>query len=375
MKISARGFNCLTHSWGNCSTSIIRALKKLNNEVHICSTNGYKQFPEDLKENIKCTQCTIDNERKNEKCTLDKNYDLGLSYTIPLHWHEYMSNAKVKMPIYNFDSDILPVGWGKYHKFVNCILPSSQYSKNTFLKAGIPEEKLIIVPHGYNPEFINRTEKYQIKSDTKYKVLVNIQQPHLRKNIVGILESFGKAFTNKDDICLVAKVRQKNKDAQNEISFINELSKVKKKYNKYPEVVIINDFIPYISDLYRACDIVFSMSHIECWHLPSLEALASDKINICSGFGGNTDFCNENNSLLISGELRRAPPQMFYWENSAYGSAFYPNINEAAEKLRYAYENYDELKQKFEPGFKYAKEEYTWDNAANKIIKIYEERK
>ena len=372
MKVSFKQFGCLSHSWSQVSTSIARSFKKQNIDIHYCSTNGYEYFPEDMMENIKCKEC-FTNGPKLDGCKLDRDYDLGMAYTIPLHWGEYTFAAKKKFVIYNYDGDVLPAGWSKFHNQVNLILPSSEYSRNTFIKAGIPESKLITVSHGYDDEFINRKEVYKIKSDKKYKVLVNIQQPHLRKNIIGLLKAWFEAFDDKDDICLVAKVRPRKESHINELSFMDELNKLKKNKKNHAEIVVINEFIPYISDLYRAIDVCFSLSHIECFHLPSLQALVSEKINICSAKGGNADFCNENNSLMVSGEIKRAPKEMFYWQPSIYGTAFYPNINEAAEKLIYAYKNYNQLKQQFKSGFDHIKENYSWDKIGNKILSLYNE--
>ncbi len=374
MKISIRQFISNVHSWGVCGTSYARAFIKEGYDVHMCSTNGFERIPEDLNHILKCRNCSNDSTRNDKSCSLDRDYDLALSYTMPMHWGEYTSFVKPggkKLAIWNYDGSIIPPGFSKYHNFVDYVLPSSKYSRDTFLKAGIPADKLITVPHGYDEEFDLRSNTIQFKTNKKYKYFVNIQQPHHRKNIVGILESWGRAFTNKDDVCLIAKVRAPKKGNVPEVSFITELSKIKKKYKNLADVIVYDQFVPYISDLYRSIDINFSMSHIECFHFPSLESLAAGKINICSGYGGNTDFCNENNSLMIEGELRRAPKEMHYWEASVYGEAFYPNIDDAASKLRLAYTNHDELKDKFADGIQYVKNNYKWKNVIDQVMEIY----
>lgn len=371
MKISFKQFGN-AHSWAEVGTSIARSLKKFGHNVHYCSTNGYETFPKDLDENVKCRECTIDLERHPMKCKLDKDYDLALAYTMPLHWGEYTYQAKKRFAIYNFDATELVAGWAKFHNQVNLVLPSSKFSYDTFMRGGIPKNKMVIVPHGYGEEFINRNDKFPLDTDKKYKVLVNIQQPHLRKNIPGMLEAWGRAFSKNDDIAMIAKVRKPSKKANiSELDFNDELLKAKKKYPDMADVVVIDKYIDYISDLYRSIDIVLSMSNIECFHLPSLQALASRKINICSNYGGNVDFCNERNSLMVKGKEVRAPKEYFYWKSSVYGAMFEPDINDAADKLRYAYKNYDELTNQFSGQFDYIRDNYTWDNVATTILDLY----
>jgi glycosyltransferase involved in cell wall biosynthesis len=197
-------------------------MKLMGHDVHLDSTNGYDNFPADMQENVKCRECGDDHHRDPAKCKLDKEYDLSLSYTACFHFNEYTHMGKKKFVVYNIDSDILPKGWAKFHSAVDKVLPSSTYSKNTLLKAGMPEDKLIVVPHCYDSEFIDRKEVFPINTNRKRKYLTVIQQPHKRKGINKLLEGWGKAFTKKDDVVLVAKVRttQKNKS---ELFFNDEL--------------------------------------------------------------------------------------------------------------------------------------------------------
>ena len=336
--------------------------------VHLCSTNGYENFHSDLNENIKCRNCTDDSTRKIENCQLDKNYDLGISYTMMMHFGEYLCfSNKHRFGIWNLDGTDIPKGFAKYYKACTKVLPSSEFSRNTFLTAGVPNEIMTVIPHGYNPNFINKTDIYPIETVRKRKILVNIQQNHLRKNIPGILDAWGKAFSNKDDVAMILKTKiKKTKDS--DVSWQDEILKMKKKYKNNAPIIIIEKFIDDLSSLYRACDVIFSASNIECFLLPALEGIVSNKIVIASNWGGNVDFMNNKNSLLINGAVGRAPERMHYWGSSAYGKCFYPDTNHAAELLQKSVKNYDSLIQEFQPGIDKIKQKYTWKNVAKQII-------
>lgn len=375
IRISIKQFLSPNHSWGKCGSSLARAFVDLGHNVDLCSTNGYANFPKDLEQNIVCKNCIIDNkETIGKSCLLRNDYDLALSYTrLRLFESNLMPySTKNRFGIWNYDGTQIPYGYCKHYKFATKLLPSSEFSKNVFIQNKIPASVMTVVPHGYDEEYITRKDVYPIKTSRKRKVLVNIQQPHVRKNIPGILEAWGKAFTDKDDVVMIAKVKPKGVQSQYEVSWVHELLNMKKKYKNHAPIIILNEFVDYISDLYRACDIVFSSSHVECFNLPLLEGLAANKLVIGSNWGGNIDFATKENSLLIDGKIGRASADMQYWEDSVFGECFYPSSDCAAEQLVNAYNNYDFLMEKFQPGIDYVKEKYTWKNAAKQIISLME---
>ena len=373
MKISFKQFLSPNHSWSTM-LNFAREMKRMGHEVHLDSTNGYDNFPADMQENVKCRECGDDHHRDPANCRLDKEYDLSLSYTACFHFNEYTHIGKKKFVVYNIDSDVLPKGWAKFHSAVDKVLPSSTYSKNTLVKAGMPEDKLVVVPHCYDSEFIDRKEIFPINTNRKRKYLTVIQQPHKRKGINKLLEGWGKAFTKKDDVVLVAKVRttQKNKS---ELSFNDELVKFKRKFPNHAPIIVLGGFVDYISDLHRACDVLLSTSHIECFLLPALNHMVSKKLVIASGGEtgcGNIDFMNENNSLLIKGKTVRMPMDFQYWDPSREASMFEPNTDNIAELLRLSNDKHDDLLKEFMPGIDNVIEKYSAENITKQILNLHE---
>jgi len=284
---------------------------------------------------------------------------------------EYLTHSKKnKFGIWNYDGTKIPAGWAKHYQACTRVLPSSSFSFKTFKNAGIPEDIMTLVPHGASEEYFTRDDVFPIHSDRKYKFFLNIAQPHTRKNLPGLLDAWGKAFTNKDDVVLVAKVSIKEQKMAFDVSWTNELAKMKKKYPKHAPIIPINQFVEYMSDLYRACDIGISLSHVECFNLPALESMACKKITIASNYGGNVDFMNEENSLLVNGKIGRAPMEYQYWSPHAHGEMFYPDTNHAVEQMQRAVKEYDSLSEKFAPKLEEVRRQYTWDNAVKQILSL-----
>jgi len=375
MKVCLKQFLSRNHSWGSVGTSIAIEFKRLGHEVSLCSTNGYENFPKELEANIACNKCTTPKDSGRRICDLKGEFDLALSYTMLTHFPDYLKLGKNRFGIWNLDGNRVPKGFFFFFHGATKILPSSEYSRQTFENNGIPKDKMIVVPHGYSDSFVNRDVVYKLKTDRKIKVLVNIQQCHTRKNIAGILDIWGRTFNKKDDVVLVVKVKDKKPTSCFEVSWKDLYAKFKTKYKNHAPVMVINEFIDDISDLYRAVDIVLSASHVECFLLPAMEGLAAGKLIIASGGEsscGNIDFMNENNSLLIKGKQVRAPKNYQYWENSIYGEMFQPDPTSASELLLRAVKDYDSLIKQFTPGINMVREKYTWKKVAEQILSLCE---
>jgi len=70
-------------------------------------------------------------------------------------------------------------------------------------------------------------------------------------------------------------------------------------------LLIVKDSLPteLVPALYRAADAFVLPTHGEGWGLPLLEALASGLPVIATGWGGQTEFLNNDNSLLLGYQL------------------------------------------------------------------------
>lgn len=372
MKILWRGYASGLHSWSIVAQSITRELIKKGHDVHIFSTNGAEHIPEDLAPYF-IGNVSENNQILNGRIP-DAVYDAQLSYTALKNFPNYFSNGnKNKFGIWCFEwahmygKNILPDGFAKNYKYVDKLFPPSNFAKQIFLDAGIPENSMQVLPHGINPEQINSAQPYQLKTKKSTKIFVNIAQVHSRKNIPNLMEAFGKAFTNKDDICLVLKVQDNSKKHVFELSYQDILKNFKNKYKNHAEIELVKEFVPNIYSLYKACDISFSMSHCEGFGMTALEAAATGLINVNPRYGGFLDFTNNDNSFLIEGKIVKADQKSMYWSQNPYAVWFEPSIDDAVDKLKYIEKNKDNLSVKAKEHSKYILENYSWKKVVEQI--------
>lgn len=378
MKICWYGFLAKNHSWSIVAQNISRELIKKGHQVDLFSTNGTSHFPADLLPNLKGfveENTAMPPEKFKELVSdkLDKDYDMQLSYTALKNFgHHFIRGSKNRFGIWNYETTVIPSAFIKYYKCVDKVLPSSQFSKRVFTDNGMPENSQVVVPHGIHLDRFENLGKYPVKSDKKYKILCNIAQPHIRKNIPGLFKAWGQAFTDKDDVSLVLKISKKGANGKSDINFDEILKNFKKKYKNHAEIKIIDTFIDDIEPLYNACDVVMTMSLAECFWMPGLEGFAANKVVVAPRYGGQLDYMNDENSILIDGKEVRADYGMQYWEPSPYAKAFEPNPADCAAKLQDLIKNYDVYHAKFSPKMREVVLEHSWSKVADRILDLCE---
>jgi glycosyltransferase involved in cell wall biosynthesis len=369
MKVLIRQFLGVRHSWSFIGHALATSFLKAGHEVDLFSTDGTEHIPAHLRSHL------IGYRDKNNQISGKEpsdTYDLQFSYTAPHNAARYLSNGKKNRFLqwtYEWNSP-LPQGYAKQFIHADFILPPSQFSKQIFLNSGTPDSAMRVISHGISPDDFASQDKIPFKTKKSFKILANIVQLHSRKNIKGLLEAYGKAFTKKDDVCLILKAKPKLQQHKFEIDLNKLLNDFAYKFPNRADVILYGDFVENIATIYNAVDAVFTMTHCEGFYLPALESLAAGKINIAPAYGGQLDFLTNDNSLLITGKEVRADPNSMYWQRNGKALWFQPDIDDAVDKLRYAYDNFETLNQTRALDIPMIKEKYSWDNITKQIMDL-----
>lgn len=350
------------HSWAITMRNILTHFQNWDHKLYLKTVNGKECIPQSLL------------------ARLDRDIaipDLDICYTLPSNFPKrFKKKAKLKVGLYNYESDLLPKMWKDSHRHVDYIIPSSQFSKDIFLAAGWPEEKCVVVPLGIDPitkERWESVEPYKLKTEKKFKFL-NVSIPHYRKNIDLLVDAYYRTFSGKDDVCLILKTsmqKPKNKFEIDVGASIKELQKIHaNRPDGLPHIEVIQNYIPDMLSLYKSCDVLVNAASSEGFGLPMLEALDAGRVVIAPRCSGHLDFLNDNNSLLVDVKEIEAGPKYQYWIETPGAKTNLPKIDFLCQALLIAYRNYPVLQEKFAPEARRVSQQFTWENTARKILEL-----
>lgn len=163
-----------------------------------------------------------------------------------------------------------------------------------------------------------------------------------RKNPEAVLRAFAKAFADESSVRLVIKTNgfEKNQDK------VQKLEKFAEELSITPKTLFVNEHMTKddLMSLINAIDVYISLHRGEGFGLGMLEAMALGKPVIATNYGGNTEFMNKDNSLLVNYGWMR-PKNLDYIAYRAVEKWADPDINQAAQYLTQLYSNKVEGKE------------------------------
>ncbi|MBS4192693.1 glycosyltransferase [Bacillus sp. FJAT-49705] len=218
-----------------------------------------------------------------------------------------------------------------------------------------------LAPHGvdtikYKPE----NKKFLLKEAQGRFVFVSVFDFQHRKNPESLLEAYWKEFTARDNVILAIKTYGDSRD-----QIMRKIKKYKQKLGFASETAPLIFLTGILDDIqfrgfYTMGNVFVLPTRGEGVGIPFMEALSSGIPVITTGWGGQMDFINENNSFLVDYELSY-PGISMNSENTI--SKIYRNLYEEegqiwAEakvddlriKMREAYENQNLCSQKGHQG-------------------------
>jgi glycosyltransferase involved in cell wall biosynthesis len=290
----------------------------------------------------------------------------GITYCIgmPHTWNTYMLEpCKKFVGCLVWEGDKIPVGFKEnLEKADQIIVPSCHVM--TALQNSFPEllNKTRIVPHGVN------TLNFQpvTKQDSRFVFLANKGLGPSGKNDRGglyyLLKAYSEEFKKGENVILKIKLNMSYAQGFNPMEMINSWALCK----DHAEIMINTDFVNSsdLPKLYEA-DVFVSPSMAEAFSLPCLEAMSCGIPVITTSFGGQKDFVNNGNGLMVSGTLKEVTHDVLYegvkWLD--------PNVLELREKMRYLFNNPEIVKTKGIMARKQA-ENFSWDKSVELFMEI-----
>jgi len=162
-----------------------------------------------------------------------------------------------------------------------------------------------------------------------------------RKNPVGALEAFRRAFPDRPEARLVVKTQ--NRHSVFDPVQVRLWDRVDAILAEDPRIVVLNETLTYrdLLHLKAGSDCYMSLHKSEGWGFGMIEAMGLGVPVVCTGYSGNMDFCSNATAWLVDYEERRLVPgeYIFVREGSTWAE---PDIDDAARQLRSAHDHPEE---------------------------------
>lgn len=281
-------------------------------------------------------------------------------------------NAEVKLMYTAWEDNTYPELWvNEINENLNAVMVASKFVKETLLNSGV-KVPIYVVSNALDEsiiEVLQSNDKYEIKTRKEFKFL-HISTAKQRKGVDVLLKAYFEEFTDKDNCTLVIK------SFPGPDNIVDQLIQELKTENS-PEVIHINsaDFTDeQIGELNKSCNCVVYPTRGEGFGLPILEAMHLGIPVITTGYSGQMDFCNYENSFLLDYKLEISTKNEIVNLNSYWAE---PDVNQLKKYMREVYttvtegskESKDALDERINNARK-TSESFTWKISAKKTLDL-----
>jgi glycosyltransferase involved in cell wall biosynthesis len=260
----------------------------------------------------------------------------------------------------------LPTAWLPMLQCVDEVWAYSRYVRHCYLEAGVPSERVHVVPLGVDPEvFQPGREPLPLGPGPDIRFLF-VGGTIFRKGIDVLLKAFARAFAPGDGVGLVikemgAKSFYRGQTAEAHVRELGERG--------YAVEYIERDLSETeMAALYSACDCLVHPFRGEGFALPVVEAMACALPVIVTGAGPALDYASEQTAYLIPvsrGEF--AECRVGELETIGRPWLFEPDADALVELLKRVAGNRAEAKSKGMAASAHIRENVTWARTVDAV--------
>lgn len=227
---------------------------------------------------------------------------------------------------------------------------------------------IYVAPLGVDTRIFSNESSIRVEKE-KY-VFLHVGKWEKRKSQDILLEAFGKAFTDKDNVELWLVPHNPFLSPQDTNSWLNLVNQ-----NPMRDHIKVYNRLPTqkdLADLMRNADCGVFLSRAEGWNNEIPEMMALDKPIIATHYSAHTEYCNNENAYLVDvNETELANDGKWFHGFGSWAKLGAKQIEQTIDFMKFVYNN----NIKSNPHGLHTAQKYSWDNTASVINNTLIERK
>lgn len=277
----------------------------------------------------------------------------------------YNPDFRVNIARTTFETDRIPDCWVPELNKFNEVWVQSRFNRDTFLSSGI-EVPIKLIPNFFDTNLFSPNGPKLHLPVTETFLFLSVFDLKKRKGYDVLLDGFLSEFSPQDDVALVIKLRDNNREGKIE-SYIEAHAKPG---SKRPAVYIIDQMMApdELIALYRSCDAFVLPTRGEGWGRPFFEAMLMEMPAIGTNWSGHTDFMNDRNSFLVKVDRLAEITEN---ENPMFNGHLWaePSVTDLRLKMRQVVRNRKEAKRMAKKSRLELLQHYGMNATAEKVIR------
>lgn len=287
----------------------------------------------------------------------DPSAPVQINFAQPPFWHDFIRPNQYSIWLAVWESNQIPEHWRPAINDSSEIWTASDWCKQMVEDNGFKVSN--VYPHGITPDWRPMKRKPQNKLR-----FLHDGEPAVRKGGQLAFDAFKTAFGNKDDVELTIKAKRS--------SLIREYDRNRSIVGtpeSHSNIKIITDLmeLPQLIGLYHSHHVMVCPSYGEGFGFPALQGIATGMPTIATSEWAH--YRHHLEPLGLASDYIDSP-----WPMVHPGKVIKPDFDDLVDKYRYAYNNYDNLSNKFFNNSWNVHEEYDWVKLTEKSFKNVFER-
>ncbi|WP_395059841.1 glycosyltransferase [Flavobacterium sp.] len=263
--------------------------------------------------------------------------------SLPLTYFENSELFKNKYNIFylNWESEFFPQEYVDNISFFDEIWVPAKYCQKVISNVTkIPVSVIhypieIVVPDTIDKE----AENFYDKSSFNFLFIFDYNSTLERKNPLNLIKAFKKAFDKQDkSVSLTIKTSRATR-------FAKEKSKLLEEIDGFENIKIVEKIFEKdtLHNIIKGCDSYVSLHRSEGFGLTMAEAMFFSKPVIATGYSGNLEFMNNENSFLVNYKTCTVDSKIINYDKNTIWSD--PDFEHMAELMTSVKENSDTIKE------------------------------